>query len=86
MAAASNERNVLARFVDSVHREKEQGVPLQHLGEIVNVEGFDIDSWVQPEVVKNEVGLKVQSVVVHTLASKAQTCRLKGHLIVHGLL
>ena len=45
------------RFVDSVHREREQGVPLQHLGEIVNVEGFDIDSWVRPEVVKNEVCL-----------------------------
>ena len=43
------------RFVDSVLREKEQGVPLQHLGELVNVEGFDIDSWVQPEVAKNEV-------------------------------
>ena len=43
------------RFVDSVHREKEQGVPLQHLGEIVNVQGFDIDSWSRPEPVTNEV-------------------------------
>lgn len=30
-------------------------MPLQHLGEIVNVQGFDMDSWVQPEVVSNEV-------------------------------
>ena len=45
----------VCRFVDAVEREKEQGVPLQHLAEIVSVQGFDIDAWVRPEVVRNEV-------------------------------
>ena len=36
-------------------KEGEHGVPLQHLGEMVSVQGFESDRWVQAQPQENEV-------------------------------
>lgn len=42
----------LARMAD---REKEQGVPLQLLDKIVNIKGFDVNTWKSAAPKPNEV-------------------------------
>ena len=43
------------RLAAAVTREPETGVPLQHLSEMVSVQGFDSDRWVAAQPKDNEV-------------------------------
>ena len=45
----------MPRLAAAVEKEAQHGVPLQHLAEMVNVQGFDSDRWVQAQPKDNEV-------------------------------